>query len=135
MQDTWGLNNPSISSGAVYADLDNDGDLDLVVNNINEPAFVYQNMGREQLKSSYLQIKLKQPEGNINAVGAKVYLFSKGKQQYQEVNPNRGYLSCLPVKLHFGLGNDTQVDSVKIIWPDQKEQYLTNVEANQLLVS
>lgn len=134
MQDTWGLNNPSISSGAVYADLDNDGDLDLVVNNINEPAFVYQNMGREQLKSSYLQIKLKQPEGNINAVGAKVYLFSKGKQQYQEVNPNRGYLSCLPVKLHFGLGNDTQVDSVKIIWPDQKEQYLTNVAANQLLV-
>ena len=134
MQDVWGLNNPSISSGAVYADLDNDGDLDLVVSNINEPAFVYQNMGREQAKKSYLQIRLKQPEGNRNAVGAKVYLFSNGKQQYQEVNPNRGYLSCLPLKLHFGLGTEKQVDTVKIIWPDQKEQYLTNVAANQLLV-
>jgi hypothetical protein len=133
-QEDWGLNNPAISSGAVYADLDNDGDLDLVVNNINEPAFIYQNMGREQSKGGYLQFKLKQPEGNKNAVGAKVFLFSKGKQQYQEVNPNRGYLSCLPLKLHFGLDSDAQVDSVQIIWPDQKEQWLTNVAANQLLI-
>jgi hypothetical protein len=106
----------------------------MTVSNINEPAFVYQNMGREQAKKSYLQIKLKQQDGNRNAVGAKVYLFSKGKQQYQEVNPNRGYLSCLPLKLHFGLENEMQVDTVKIIWPDQKEQYLTNVFANQLLL-
>ena len=134
MQDVWGLNNPSISSGAVYTDLDNDGDLDLVVSNINEPAFVYQNMGQEQSKGSFLQIKLKQPDGNKNAVGAKVFLFSKGRQQYQEVNPNRGYLSCLPLKLHFGLDHDIQVDTVKIVWPDQKEQWLTNVSANQLLV-
>lgn len=133
MQDTWGLNNPSISNGAVYADLDNDGDLDLVVNNINEPAFVYQNMGREQAKGSYLQVKLSQPEGNKFAVGAKVYILSKGKKQYQEVTPNRGYLSCLPLKMHFGLENETEVDTVKIIWPDQKEQYFTNVKANQLL--
>jgi hypothetical protein len=133
-QEDWGLNNPAISSGAVYADLDNDGDLDLVVSNINEPAFVYQNMGREQSKGGYLQVKLKQPEGNKNAVGAKVFLFSKGKQQYQEINPNRGYLSCLPLKLHFGLDAETKVDSVRVIWPDQKEQWLTNVSSNQLLI-
>jgi len=133
-QQEWGLNNPAISSAAVYADLDNDGDLDLVVNNINESAFVYQNMGREQSGGSYIQVKLKQKEGNKNAVGAKVFLFSNGKVQYQEINPNRGYLSCLPLKLHFGLDAEKHIDSVKVIWPDQREQWLTDVAANQLLV-
>ncbi|MEB0263414.1 MULTISPECIES: VCBS repeat-containing protein [unclassified Mucilaginibacter] len=131
----WGLNDPGISSSAVYVDLDNDGDLDLVVNNINQPAFVYQNTGRDNNnnKASYLAVKLNGTGKNTNAIGAKVYVYSAGNMQYQEVNPNRGYLSCVSSTLNFGLGNTTEVDSIRIIWPDQSGQLLTKVKANQLL--
>jgi hypothetical protein len=133
MQDVWGMEVPSISSGAVYADLDNDGDLDLVVSNINDPAFVYQNMGREQNGGTWLQLKLKEKSPNLNSVGAKVSVFSKGKLQYQELNPNRGYLSCMPLRLHFGLGKETTADSVQVVWPDGTEETIRQVKANQLL--
>jgi hypothetical protein len=129
----WGLNQATISSGAVYADLDNDGDLDLVVNNINQPASVYQNMSRENNNTSYLAVKLKGTAKNTNAIGAKVYVYTPGNLQYQEVNPNRGYLSAVSTTLNFGLGQQTSVDSVRIIWPDQSERVLTNTKANQLL--
>jgi hypothetical protein len=134
MQDTWGLQTPTISSGAVYADLDNDGDLELVVNNINEQAFVYRNNGSEQSKKSWLQVKLKQPGKNSYAVGAKVYVYAKDSLQYQEVNPARGYLSCLPLKLHFGTGTLTEVDSIKIVWPDGSFQIASGIKTNQLLL-
>jgi hypothetical protein len=133
MQDVWGMEVPSISSGAVYADLDNDGDLDLVVSNINDPAFVYQNMGREQNGGSWLQLRLKEKSGNLNSIGAKVSVFTKGKLQYQELNPNRGYLSCLPLRLHFGLGKEMVADSVQVVWPDGSKETLRQVNANQLL--
>lgn len=132
-QKDWGLMDSKISSGAVFVDLDNDGDLDLVINNINQNAFVYQNMSREQNNSNYLSITLKGDGANTHAVGAKAYLYNKGSVQYQEVNPNRGYLSCVTTKLHFGLGDQQQVDSVRIIWPDQTTQFLTSVKANQEL--
>jgi len=132
-QTDWGLNEATVSSGAVYADLDNDGDLDLVVNNINQPASVYQNMSREQNNTSYLAVKLKGTAKNTNAIGAKVYIHTQGNVQYQEVNPNRGYLSAVSTTLNFGLGQQTSVDSVRIIWPDQSKQVLTSVKANQLL--
>lgn len=134
MQQQWGFDAGGISSGAVYADLDNDGDLDLVINKINEPAAVYKNMSREQGKSAaYLSLQLKGTGMNTVAVGAKVYVYSKGNNQYQEVNPNRGYLSAVSTRLLFGLGDNTQVDSVRIVWPDNKVQRLTNIAANQLL--
>ncbi|MBW8685247.1 VCBS repeat-containing protein [Chitinophaga rhizophila] len=134
MQQAWGFDAGGISSGAVYADLDNDGDLELVINKINEPAAVYKNMTREQQKpAAYLSFKLKGQGMNTAAIGAKVYVYSKGIQQYQEVNPNRGYLSAVSTQLLFGLGDNPTADSVKIIWPDNTVQRLTDVKADQLL--
>jgi hypothetical protein len=133
MQQAWGFDAGGISSAAVYADLDNDGDLDLVVNKINEPAAVYKNMNREQHNKAYLSLQLKGKDKNTSGVGAKVYVFSNGLQQYQEVNPGRGYLSAVSTLLLFGLGDNKQADSVRIIWPDNKVQHLKDVAANQLL--
>ncbi|WP_439556540.1 VCBS repeat-containing protein [Dyadobacter sp.] len=134
MQDKWGLDQPSISSGAVYADLDNDGDLDLVVNNINEPAFVYQNMGSESKEMHWLQIKVKQAGGNTAGTGSRVYVYTPAGMQYQEINQNRGYLSSLPQRLHFGLGKEAAADSVKVIFPDGSFKMLRAVKGDQLLV-
>ncbi|MGN6215151.1 VCBS repeat-containing protein [Parafilimonas sp.] len=130
----WGMNEPSISSGAVYADLDNDGDLDLVINNVNQPAFVYQNMSRENDNSSYISIQLKGVGQNSLAIGSKVYVYANGNEQYQEVNPARGYLSCLPAVLNFGLGTASVIDSIRIIFPDQKTMLLQKQNINQHLV-
>jgi hypothetical protein len=133
-QKEWGMNNVSISNGSVYADLDNDGDLDLVVNNINEEASIYQNTSQENHHNAFLSVKLNGQGKNKNAIGAKVSLFNKGTKQYQEVNPGRGYLSCVSSKLTFGLGSSTTIDSVEVIWPDGKLQLLKDVKANQHLV-
>ena len=133
-QKEWGITNATISNGAVYADLDNDGDLDLVVNNINEEASIYQNTGRENNQGSFISIKLKGQGANTNAVGAKVSLFNKGKQQYQEVNTGRGYLSSVSTTLNFGTGDLKAIDSILITWPDNRKQLLKNVKTNQHLV-
>ena len=132
-QQDWGITNATISNGAVYADLDNDGDLDLVVNNINEEASIYQNTSRETSHTSFIGIKLKGNGANTNALGAKVFVHVKTALQYQEVNPGRGYLSSVSTVLNFGLGEAKTVDSIRIIWPDQKLQTLKNVAANQRL--
>ncbi len=129
----WGLETPSISNGAVYADLDNDGDLDLVVNNINQPAFIYQNMSRENEQSNFVSVQLKGSGQNTFAVGSKVYVYAGELKQYQEVNPVRGYLSCMSAVLNFGLGNAAVVDSLRIIFPDQKTILLQNQKANRHL--
>ncbi|HEY4335564.1 MAG TPA: VCBS repeat-containing protein, partial [Puia sp.] len=134
MQAQWGINQAAVSSGAVYADLDNDGDLDLVVNNINSEAFVYKNMSSEQGKGSWLGVRLKGKGGNTAAIGAKVYAYSGGKIQYMEVNPARGYLGCVPAEAHFGFGAAKTADSVIVIWPDQARQKVMGVALNQKLV-
>lgn len=132
-QEAWGMSAPSISSGAAYADLDNDGDLDLLVNNINEEASIYQNTSRENAQGHYLQVNLIADKTTKTVLGAKVYLYAGAQVQYQEVNPYRGYLSCEPLRLHFGLGKNTTVDSLKIVWPDHTEQWLKTLSADKLL--
>lgn len=133
-QQLWGMETPSISNGAAYADLDNDGDLELIVNNINDPASIYQNMSREQSGNAYVQLKLAPAQANRTAIGTKVIVYAQGNRQYQELAPVRGYLSSQPYVLHFGLGKATVVDSMAVIWPDQSRQTLANIPVNQQVV-
>ncbi|UBM60120.1 VCBS repeat-containing protein [Marinilongibacter aquaticus] len=127
--ETWGFSQTANSNGAAYADLDNDGDLDLVVNNINQAAFVYRN----EAKGNYLKIKLKGPKKNADALGAKVVLKHQGQIQLVDQQPMRGYLSTVSKNLHFGLGEIERVDTLEVWWPDGKFQLLTDVEANRNL--
>ena len=129
----WGIHETSNSNGAVYADLDNDGDLDLVVNNINQPAFVYRNDESQQTKHHYLQIKLQGSGGNTQGIGAKVILYSNKQQQYLEQMPSRGYLSTVSTVLHAGLGSADRVDSLRVIWLSGQQQVLKNIKANQVI--
>jgi hypothetical protein len=132
----WGMSTPTFSNGAAYVDLDNDGDLDFVVNNINDEASIYKNNEREQNKDSshYLQIKLAGDNLNIEGLGAWVEIhYDHGKQQVWENTPYRGYLSTVQDIGHFGLGNVKTVDSVIIKWQNGKTQLLQHINADQLL--
>ncbi len=133
----WGLMAPSFSNGAAYADLDNDGDLDLIVNNIDDEAHIYRNMSRERDPDNhhYLQIQFAGDSLNKNGIGAWVELhYDNGKQQVYENTPYRGYLSTIQDIAHFGLGNRSNVDSVIVKWPNGKMQLIRNVKANQSLL-
>ncbi len=129
----WGLTHTSNSTGAAYADLDNDGDLDLVVNNTNQPAFIYQNRADEQLGHHYLKVKLSGKGKNVQGLGAKVWLYAGGNVQYLEQMPTRGYQSSVSPVLHFGLGKAPRIDSLKVTWPTGKQQVLRGVQPDQVL--
>jgi hypothetical protein len=137
MSRDWGLMTPGFSNGAAYADLDNDGALDLVVNNVNDEAHIYRNTSRDARDSGnnhYLQVKLSGSPKNRDGLGAWIELhYDHGKKQVYENTPYRGYLSTIQNIAHFGLGNIGVVDSLVVIWPDNKMQLLRNVRADQLL--
>ncbi len=130
---TYGLENPANSNGAAYADLDNDGDLDLVVNNINQPAFIYRNEVQREGKN-YLQLRLKGGDLNTQGIGAHVTLYDDNGRQDLEQVTSRGYLSSVSPILHFGLGDAKEIDSLLITWNTGKSQKLIAVPAGQLLV-
>ncbi|GAB4054749.1 VCBS repeat-containing protein [Spirosoma litoris] len=129
----WGLSEPDFSNGAAYGDLDNDGDLDLVVNNVNSPVSIYQNKSSEERKANYLKIKLEGSGLNRNAIGTKVFVYQPGRMQLLQQMPNRGFESSVDLNLVFGLGDKPQIDSLIVIWPDDKKQTLRQPKANQLL--
>ncbi len=130
VSESWGLSKPSYSNGAAYADLDNDGDLDLVINNIDDEAFIYQNTTTENNAGNYLQIKF---DGSVHSF-TKVTIQSSGKTQTKESNAVRGYLSAMDPSIHFGLGSADKIDVLKIEWLSGATQLLYNLNANQSIV-
>ena len=129
----WGLEVPSFSNGAAYADLDNDGDLDMVVNNINDEAFLYRNNARQQKEPlPYLRLKLEGTHQNKSGIGAWIHVYFDSSKLTYENNPYRGYLSSIQSDPQFGLGKLTKIDSLVIIWPDHKKQVVTNIKLNDV---
>ena len=116
----WGLNTRSYSNGSAYADLDNDGDLDLITNNINGPAFIYMNNASNQSGNHFLSAVLKGNVMNTRGIGTRVTIFCNGQMHVAEQYPTRGFMSASSDVLHFGLGSANVVDSVLVRWPDLK---------------
>jgi hypothetical protein len=131
VSDKWGFDETSFSNGAAVGDLDNDGDLDLIINNLDEEAFLYENTSSS--RNNYLKLKLIGPKGNTDGIGAKVTIYSNGSLQYFENKLVRGYLSSNDPVVHFGLGKASKVDSVKVDWNDGMISVLSETNANQLV--
>lgn len=133
LTDSLGLGTPSFSNGAAYGDLDNDGDLDVIVNNANAEAFVYRNRANDQLKHHYLKIRLEGNAPNTAGIGSRVSIYTKNGMQVLEQMPSRGFQSSVDLPLHFGIGVNTHIDSLQVRWPDQRMQTLTNIKADTTL--
>jgi len=133
MAQPWGLAQPGFSNGAVYADLNNSGALDLVVNNLNAPAVIYRNHARELTGNHYLQVGLRGAGANTAGIGAKVIVKQHGTTQLLEQMPTRGFQSSVDPRLHFGLGTSNEIDSLIVIWPDRRFQVLTHVAADRAI--
>ncbi len=130
----WGLNIPSYSNGAAYADLDNDGDLDIVVNNIDDEAFLFKNNKEKSgSKSHFLRARLVGKGQDLQGIGAQLTLYHNGQLQYRRNSPYRGYKSTAGPLLHFGLGASARIDSLRVVWPRGEVQVLRNIDVDREL--
>ena len=132
--EAWGMKQPSFSYGAAYADLDNDGRLDLVVNNIDGPAFIYKNVLPRDESRHYLRVRLEGESPNTRGIGATISVFAGGHRQYVYQTPSRGFMSSVDDRPHFGLGAASVVDTLDVTWPDGRHQQLTHVAADREVV-
>ena len=133
MTEKWCNSAPSYSSGAAYGDFDLDGDLDLVINNVNRPASYLENTTDDLSSVNYLQIRLRGPGKNIFGIGAKVSVYTENNQQYSELFPVKGWQSSVEPKIIFGLGQHSVIDKILVEWPNGVSQKLENIRANQCL--
>ncbi|MFM7195020.1 MAG: VCBS repeat-containing protein [Bacteroidota bacterium] len=134
VSNAWGINRPSFTNGTAYGDLDNDGDLDFVTNNINDYSFVYRNNlnnPKEGVKANFLRIDLIGPKGNPDAFGTEVRLYRAASIQYAQVLSGRGYLSKSENTIHFGMGKEISYDSIVVSWPDGTASTLKGLEVNK----
>jgi len=129
----WGFTHPTLSNGATYADLDNDGDMDLVISNVNDYAHVYRNNAESLNANHYLKIKLDGSGKNTRGIGARIDLYCGDQLYTQEAYPSRGYMSSVDHNLVFGLGTASVIDRLVITWPDLRSQTLHNIEADQTI--
>lgn len=129
----WGLSFNGFSNGAAYADLDNDGDLEVILNNIDDNALIFENLSRQKKNNNYMKFALKGPETNPFGLGTKITIEHDGKKQFQELTLTRGFQSSVEPRVHFGLGESIAIDKVVVKWSDGKEQTLSSVEANLLV--
>ena len=131
---SWGGNYGTISHGAAYADFDQDGDLDIITNNMNSDAFIYRNNSEKfRSEANYLNLKLVGEAPNIDAIGSRVELISNGNKQVQHVTSSRGYQSSSEFLLHFGIGKAQSIDLVTVFWPNGKSEQFKDLRPNQLL--
>lgn len=133
MNQDWGIEHKGFSNGCVYVDLDNDGDLEIVTNNIDDKAGVFENKCAEN--SHHISLSFKGSELNPFGLGTKVYLYHQGNAQYQELTLTRGFQSSVAPRLHFGLGDTETIDSLKIVWPDRSEQLFKNPDIDTQLIA
>ncbi len=130
----WGLDKPGFSNGSAYGDLDNDGDLDLVVNNVNQEAFIYRNQLNETRPgNAWLKVELEGEGKNPDGIGARLTVFAGGKKYYLEQIQSRGFQSSIDPRPNFGLGQTNRIDSLVVIWPDQRKQTLTGLPVNRII--
>jgi enediyne biosynthesis protein E4 len=133
VSDKWGMGEPTLTHGAAYADLDNDGDLDLVVNNMDDEAGIFRNNSENITSNKYLKVRLKGLNKNVNGIGAKVTAYKNGNLMMRELCPYRGFQSSVEPMLYFGAKDISVFDSLVVIWPGGSRQHLKNVSANQTL--
>ena len=131
----WGFERQTVACGAASADLDGDGDLDLITNNTNQTACLYRNYQQESAPQQYLEVKLTGEPKNPFGVGAKVYVYTAQGVQYQEFIPTRGFQACAHVPLHFGMGQVTKIDSVVVVWPNDSVSKHYSIPTNVPLVA
>lgn len=131
--EAWGFDQKAFSNGAAFADLDNDGDLELVISNIDEEPFIYKNNSRELNKNHYIRFQLKGPAANPDGLGARFIIEAGDQKQMHEHYLSRGFQSSVEKYVHFGLGKYNKIDKVTIIWPDGNSQQITGIDADQLL--
>lgn len=132
--DNWGLNIPSMSNGVAYGDLDNDGDLDMVVNNVNMQAFVFKNNAETQTENNYIKLKFEGNSPNRAGIGTKIKMYVANQKIFQDLMPARGFQSSMEYGMTIGLGEAQKIDSIRVIWPNDQTQLLTQVDANQKLL-
>ncbi len=133
VSEEWGIREKSLSNGSAFADLDNDGDLDLIVNNINEKASILENKSETNPSNTFLTIRLEGKQGNLQGIGTSLSLETHGMRQYYQHYLSRGYESSVDPQIHFGLGNAKKVDSLSVLWPDGKRQVLTDISPGQTI--